>query len=124
MRLFCKFFLILFSLLLQNVGARNVFDAVIVNLENKPNEQETHSSSSGFGISTNPLKATAVTASANTRECGSKDTFLNDAFIRGAMDFHAFEGTEPGLFGNGYRQPWSVSYLFPLKKYTNPTISP
>ncbi|MDR2267986.1 MAG: hemagglutinin repeat-containing protein, partial [Holosporaceae bacterium] len=72
----------------QIEGARrNTFDALIVNLENKADEQETHFSHWGVGLSTNLAKTAEMMASANLGNGGSRDTFLNDAFIRGATDF-------------------------------------
>jgi adhesin HecA-like repeat protein len=86
----------IFIVIPQIEGARNVFDALVVNLENKADEQETHSSSSGVGLSTNLAKAAAMTASANIGNSGSRDTFLNDAFIRGATGFMHSKVTNQG----------------------------
>ncbi|MBR1734447.1 MAG: hypothetical protein IJ730_03210, partial [Alphaproteobacteria bacterium] len=71
----------------QIEGSRNVFDAMFVHLENKANERETHSSTHGATISTNPLESAALTAGANFGASNSHDTWLNDAYVRGAVDF-------------------------------------
>lgn len=71
----------------QIEGSRNVFDAVLVSLENRANEREVHSSSSGITISSNPHNAAVGTLRANLGESSSRDTFLNDAYVRGAVDF-------------------------------------
>jgi adhesin HecA-like repeat protein len=71
----------------QIEGSRNVFDAMVVNLENKADEESSSSSSSGFGISTNLAQMAAATASLNIGNSGSRNTFLHNAFIRGATDF-------------------------------------
>ena len=60
---------------------------MLVSLENKANEQEVHSSSSGITISSNPSRAAAGTLGANFGESSSRDTFLNDAYVHGAVDF-------------------------------------
>ena len=69
----------------QITGARNVFDSVLVLLENKSNEREVRSESHGFTISTNLVEAAVLGLS--TGKSHSRDTFLNDAYIRGAADF-------------------------------------
>ena len=71
----------------QIEGTRNVFDAILVSLENRANEQKVHSSTHGVTISTNSLEAAALTAGANIGTSSSHHTFLNDAYIRGATDF-------------------------------------
>ncbi len=72
----------------QIEGTRNVFDAMLVCLENKANEQEVHSDSWGATISTDLTKAAALTAGANFGMSDSYETHLNDAsYIRGAVDF-------------------------------------
>ncbi len=71
----------------QIEGSRNVFDAMFVRLENKANEREAHSSTHGATISTNPLETAAMTAGANFGASNSHDTYLNDAYVRGAVDF-------------------------------------
>ncbi|MBQ7673607.1 MAG: hypothetical protein IJT36_03660, partial [Alphaproteobacteria bacterium] len=68
-------------------GSRNVFDAMFVRLENKANEREAHSSTHGATISTSPLETAAMTAGANFGASNSHDTYLNDAYVRGAVDF-------------------------------------
>jgi hypothetical protein len=71
----------------QISGTRNTFDAVIVKLENKQSEHESHSSSSGIGLSTDYAQCAAMMGSMNLGAGGSRDTFLNDAFVTGATDF-------------------------------------
>ena len=46
-----------------------------------------HSESQGATISTNPLETAAMTAGANFGASNSHDTYLNDAYVRGAVDF-------------------------------------
>lgn len=71
----------------QIEGKRNVFDAVLVNLENKVNECETHSSTYGVTFSTNMKKTAAGTLGANVGAGDSRDTFLNEAYVKGATNF-------------------------------------
>ena len=46
----------------QISGTRNTFDALVVNLENRANIHESHSSSSGVGLSTNLAESAGLMA--------------------------------------------------------------
>ena len=80
----------------QISGTRNTFDALVVNLENRANVRESHSSSSGVGLSTNLAESAGLMASMNLGTSGSRDTYLNEAYIRGAVDFTRAEVTNQG----------------------------
>ncbi|MBR1735253.1 MAG: hemagglutinin repeat-containing protein, partial [Alphaproteobacteria bacterium] len=71
----------------QISGTRNTFDALVVNLENRANIHESHSSSSGVGLSTNLAESAGLMASMNLGTSGFRDTYLNEEYIRGAVDF-------------------------------------
>ena len=68
-------------------GKRNTFDAVLVNLENKANEVKTENNSYGVTFSTNIKKAVAGTVGGNIGMGNSHDTYLNEAYIKGATSF-------------------------------------
>ena len=80
----------------QISGVRNTFDALVVNLENRANAHESHSSSSGVGMSTNLAESAGLMASMNLGASGSRNTYLNEAYIRGAVDFTRAEVTNQG----------------------------
>ena len=80
----------------QISGTRNTFDALVVNLENRANIHESHSSSSGVGLSTNLAESAGLMASMNLGASGSRNTYLNEAYIRGAVDFTRAEVTNQG----------------------------
>lgn len=71
----------------QISGTGNVFDAVLVSLEDKANEQTVHTSSYGVTISTNLAKTAAGTLGANVGASDSYNSSLNDAYVHGAVDF-------------------------------------
>ena len=68
-------------------GKRNTFDAVVVNLENKANVEETESNSYGATLSTSLLDTATGTLGANIGIGNSRDEYLNEAYIRGATNF-------------------------------------
>ncbi len=80
----------------QISGTRNTFDALVVNLENRTNVRESHSSSSGVGLSTDLAESEGLMASMNIGTSGSRNTYLNEAYIRGAVDFTRAEVTNQG----------------------------
>jgi hypothetical protein len=100
----------IYILIPQIEGQRNVFDAMMVKLENQADEHHETHSSAGVGISGGI--SGAPMASANFGSGGAHDTFLNDAFIRGDVDFSHSEVLNQGCcVMNVTNQGASYQYL-------------
>ncbi len=69
---------------------------MIVSIENKANEEKMQASSSGATISTNPLKSGAGTLGMNYGVTNSYNQYLNEAYIRGVVDFKKSEVRNKG----------------------------